>query len=141
MPRSCQTNAGILTDTLWDEYEEFNTKTGKFSKNSRWNSPDVRAGNSHTWHKKYSLPHTKVLGWLACKVCSKQLGIGPSERSWGDVKHIKTDKRSHLGVESVEKRSILYLTARVAESRIRQKAMKKINAVGPGAMFGDEDFE
>ena len=41
----------------------------------------------------------------------------------------------------MEKRSILYSTARVAESRIWQKAMGKIDAVGPVAMFGDEDFE
>ena len=100
-----------------------------------------RCGSSHTWHKKYSLPHTSVLGWFACRVCCKQLGIGPSEQSWGDVKHIKNDKMSHLGAESVEKRSILYVTARMTESKIRQKAKEKIDAVGPGAMFGDEDFE
>ena len=29
----------------------------------------------------------------------------------------------------------------MTEARIRQKAMEKIDAVGPSAMFGDEDFE
>ena len=78
-PGVAEMSTGKLIDIFQDEYEEFNMKTGKFIKNSRWNSLDVRAGNSHTWHKKYSLPHTKGLGWFACRVCSKQLGIGPSE--------------------------------------------------------------
>ena len=55
-PGVVEMSTGKLIDTFWDEYEEFNMKTGKFSKNSRWNSPDVRTSNSHTWHKKYSLP-------------------------------------------------------------------------------------
>ena len=51
-----------LSDTFWNEYKEFNQKSGAFGYTNRWNSPDVRAGHSHTWHEKYDLPHTKVLG-------------------------------------------------------------------------------
>jgi hypothetical protein len=36
------------------------------------------------------------LGAFACIVCSKLLGIGSAERSWGGVKHLKTNKRSHI---------------------------------------------
>ena len=42
----------------------------------------------HLWHKKYSLPSTKVLGFVAFRVTSKILGIGSAERSWGYVKTI-----------------------------------------------------
>ena len=33
-----------------------------------WNSKDITDGNSHLWHHKYSLPSTKVLGFVACRV-------------------------------------------------------------------------
>ena len=42
-------------------------------------------GNSHLWHQKYSLPSTKVLSSVACRVTSEIPGIGSAERSWGDV--------------------------------------------------------
>ena len=35
---------------------------------------------------------TKVLGFVACRVTSKVLGIGAAESSWGDVKTIKYGK-------------------------------------------------
>ena len=28
-------------------------------------------GKSHLWHQKYSLPSTKVIGFVACRVTSK----------------------------------------------------------------------
>ena len=130
-----------LIDTFWNEQKEFSQKSGKFQYANRWNSPDVRAGKSHTWHEKYSLPHTKILGYVACRVCSKCLGIGSAERSWGDTKHIKSGKRSHMSAESVEKRTILYGTARVTEARMKQPALERDDATGPKAMFGDDDMK
>ena len=59
-------------------------------------SKDIRDGNSHLWHQKYSLPFTKVICFVACRVTSKVLGIGVTERSWGDVKTIKSGKRSAI---------------------------------------------
>ena len=53
---------------------------------------DIRDGNSHLWHQKYSLPCTNVPGFVACRVISKVLGIGESERSWGDAKTIKSGR-------------------------------------------------
>ena len=52
--------------------------------------------------KKYSLPSTKVLGFVSCRVTSKIIGIGYSERSWGDVKTIKSGNRSALGSDIYE---------------------------------------
>ena len=98
-------------------------------------------GNSHVWHELYSLPYTKVLGFVACRTCSKPLGIGACERSWGDVKNIKTGKRSHLSAESTKKRAVLYTTAKIHEARIRKTIMEKVDAEGPNAMFGDDDMK
>ena len=30
---------------------------------------DIRDCNSYLWHQKYSLPCTKVIGFVACRVC------------------------------------------------------------------------
>jgi hypothetical protein len=42
------------------------------------------------------------MGHVACRVTSKVLGIGAEERSWGDVKQLKNDKRSHLSIDAIE---------------------------------------
>ena len=95
-------------DTFWNEHKDFCNRTGVFAKQNRWNVEDIRKWNSHLWHEKYSLPYTEVLGFIACRVTSKILGIGSAERSWGDVKHLKSNKRSHLSGDKIEKQAILY---------------------------------
>ena len=42
---------------------------------------------------------------------------------------IKTGKRGHIKDESIEKRAILYSTAKMNEARIRNAAMEKLDAV------------
>ena len=82
---------------FWTEYTAFDNKVGSYDADEfRWKSKDISDGNSHFWHQKYSLPFTKVLGFVACRVTSKVLGIGAAERSWGDVKTIKSGKRSSI---------------------------------------------
>ena len=130
-----------LIDTFWVEYKHFKNKSGKFGNIARWHSADVATGKSYLWHEKYSLPHTKVLGHVACRTTSKLLGIGSAERSWGDVKHLKSGKRSHLGAESTERQSVLYTTARINEARINRVAREKIDASGMKAMWGDDDIK
>ena len=73
-----------------------------------WKSKDISYGKSHLWHKKYSLPFTMVLGFVACRVTSKVLGIGAADRSWGDVRKIKYGKRSAIRSDVSEKQSIVY---------------------------------
>ena len=46
------------------------------------------------------------------------IGIGSAERSCGDVKTIKSGKRSALGSDISEKHSIVYTSACIKESRI-----------------------
>jgi hypothetical protein len=81
-----------------------------------------------------------VLGYVGCSVPSKLCGIGPAERSWGGVKQIKDGVQSHLGGDSTEKRSVIYITAKIHEARICQLAMEKLDATGADAMFGDDDI-
>ena len=58
--------------------------------------------------KKDSLPFTKVLGFVVCRVTSNFLGIGASERSWGDVKTIKSGKDLPLAV-MYQKNRVLFI--------------------------------
>ena len=99
-------------DTFCSEYTLFNHKNDPFDSNYFiWNIKDITDGNSHIWHQKYSLPFTKVLGFVDCRVTSKMLGIRSTKRSWGDVKTIKSVNRSSLGSDISEKQSIVYTSA------------------------------
>lgn len=122
-----------------DAYKHFQNKTDPFSNKARWASKDAIDGNLDLWHEKYSLPHTEVLGHVACRVTSKNLGIGAAERSWGGVKDIKFGKRSHLGTKNTEMQSILYTSARIQEARAKQSALEQVDARGSDAMWGDDD--
>lgn len=128
-----------IVDTFWNEFKDFHNKTGPWRK-ERWNSPDARMGKSYSWHEKYSLPYTKVFGFVACRVCSKILGIGPCERVWGDTKSIKAGKRKHLGGKSTAKRTVVYSTAKIEEARIRRMAME-FDTTGTNTMFNDDDIK
>ena len=80
----------VTQDIFCTDYNDFYNKNGKFDGNEFiWKSEDIRDGNNHLWHQKHSLPCTKVLGLIACRVTSIVLGIGASERSWYDVNTIK----------------------------------------------------
>jgi hypothetical protein len=92
-----------ILDKFWEEELWFRKMEGPF-KPSRFNSEPAIKGKSWVFHGRYSLQETEVFGFVACRVTSKNLGIGACERSWGDVKTIKTGKRGLL--KSVEKRAI-----------------------------------
>ncbi len=134
-------NEAQILDVFWKEYNAFSKKLTPFHVKARWNSPYVTKGQSWLWHEQYSLPYTKVLGFVACRVTSKVLGIGAAERSWGKLKDIKSGHRSHMGDESVEMRTILYTTARVNDARLTQEAMERLDAPSEDAMFGDDDMK
>ena len=76
------------------------------------------------WHKIYSVPFTEVLGKVACRVTSKILGVGNAERAWGCVKHLKTDKRAHLGAETTKKQATIFGKAAIEAARAKQNAAK-----------------
>lgn len=129
-----------VVDLFWDEFMTFQKKTKPFHNLARWNCAHARDGKSHLWHEKYSLPYTAVFGFVACRVTSKTLGIGPCERNWAGVKNIKSGKRINIGGESLEKRSILYATALINDARVMRKKNESIDAEGPNALFCDEEM-
>ena len=134
---SCMTSADII-DTFWNEFKSFQQCKHPFVEPSCWATVDVTQGNLFLWHEKYSLPYTIVLGFVGCHVTSKLCGIGPAERLWGGVKNIKTGKRSHMSGESTEKRSILYVSAKIQQSQIMCDRLEKLDATATeiNAMFG-----
>ena len=81
-----------VVDLLWDEFKCFEKKIQPFDNVARWNTQNAVDGKSYLWHEKYSLPYKSVLGFVACHVTSKTLGIGPCECNWASVKNIKTGK-------------------------------------------------
>ena len=94
----------VTLDVFCTEYTVFDNKFGSYYADEFiWKRKDISDGNSHLWHQKYSLTFTKVLGFVACRVTSKVLGIGAAERSWGDVKTIKSGKISAISSDVSEK--------------------------------------
>ena len=82
-----------IIDLFWDEYQQFDMKREPFDKAGRWLADDCLKGRSHKWHYKYSKPYMVVLGFVACRICSKVLGIGMAERAWGALKISKDGRR------------------------------------------------
>ena len=77
----------------------------------------MRYGNIHLWNQKYSLPCTKVLGFVSCSVTSKVLGIGAAEHSWGYVKTIKYGKMFSIRSDVSGKQSIVYTSACIESTK------------------------
>ena len=133
--------ANLLND-FWEEFEHFISQTGPFEKAYIWkyNNPDLHHGRSHLWHKKNSVPFTKVLGKFACRVCSKIVGMGSAERNWGAVKHLKTDKRSHLSSDAVQKQATIFGASCMLNARLERNS-KKGTLEDPYKFWNDEDFD
>ncbi len=81
-----------------------------------------------------------MFGSVGCRVTSKLCGIGPVERSWGGIKQIKDGVRSNLGGTSTEKRIVIYVTAKIKESRMHQHQMEKLDATRKDAKLGEDDI-
>ena len=132
----------VTLDMFWTEYTDFDNKIGSFDADGFiWKSKDISDGNSHLWHQKYSLPFTKVLGFVACRVTSKVLGIGAAEPSWGDAKTIKYGKRSAISSDVSEKQSIVYTSACIESARIEQyQADKQLYENCSSHTWNEEDY-
>ena len=131
----------LIVDKFWDEYDEFTEKTGPFAKQGKWKANDVASGKSFAWHKKYSLHSTQVLGFVACRVTSKHLGIGSAERVWGNTQDVKSGKLVNRNSDNTEMRAILYTSARIQEARIRQDLLEASTPSGASEMFSDDDIK
>ena len=69
------------------------------------------------WNKNYHLACTKVIGFVACRVISKIIGIGSSGISWGDVRTIKSGKRSIIRSDVSDKHIIVYISICIESDR------------------------
>ena len=124
-------NIGDILYVFWLEFKDFQHKTGPFDKEAIWLTNIALVGKYYGCHKLYSLPYKGVLGFIACRVCSKPFVIGPCDSSWDDVNNIKTGKRSLLGGESTKKRSVFNTTANIHDARINRNIMENIDAEVP----------
>lgn len=98
----------LLVCEAIDALSKFRRKEGHYANKMYWESQYIESQDSHKWHQTFSGMFYAAFTKVACRVTSKILGIGSAERAWGDVKHLKQGKRSHLGHGSVEKQSIIY---------------------------------
>jgi hypothetical protein len=128
-------------DTFWTEWRDFSNKLDAFSSKRMCNSASAVQGKSYVFHKRYSLKVTTVLGYVACRGTSNVLGIGAAERSWGDVKQLKTDKRSHLSVESIEQQSIIFGAVSMHKARIGREEAEKLDHKISSKFWTDIDVE
>ena len=109
----CQT-----IDHFFIDHKTFWSSTGPFQTSSIWKFFDIKDGKSYLWHNMYANPFTKVLGLVGCRMTSKNLGIGPSERNWKDYKHVQNGQSSSLQSESPEKKDIIYGAAKMHKNSI-----------------------
>ena len=125
---------------FWEEFDQFHSKTGLFADRDHiWNSSDIQKGNAHLWHYRNSFRYTKLFGKLSCRVTSKILGIGSAERSWGDTKHLKTNKRSHLSGERTKKQATIFGASCMERAEIKQRF--RTESKNPYKYWTDEDFD
>jgi hypothetical protein len=134
---------GELINTFWTEFEEFQARTGPYANREFIfkNNLDLRTGSSHIWHKKNTLKYTMIFGKFACRVCSKILGIGSAERSWGDVKHLKTNKRAHLSGERVKKQATIFGASCVEQAELKRNKSAEDAKCSPYKYWRDDDFD
>ena len=74
---------------------------------------------------------------MSVRATSKSIGMGSSERHWGDVKHIKSGRRSQLYIENMENQSTIYAKARLDKAKFHCDKLEKSNDTC--ATWGDED--
>jgi hypothetical protein len=116
---SDETIDSLVTDCA-EQFALFRSKQGQYcGLPAIWKSKMCTNGQSHLWHQAHTRPLYKELGSVACRVTSKLLGIGSAERAWGDVKHLKEGKRSHLCHRTTERSSIIFGTACLDAARIK----------------------
>jgi hypothetical protein len=95
---------------FFDELSKFHNHEGPYTNKRIWSETYAITGQTHLWHNKHTVQFNyMLLGFIACRVALKILGIGAAERSWGDVKHIIGDQRLSLASTKIHKQSVIHL--------------------------------
>ena len=117
-----KTEVNDRKDKFRQEFRQFKGKIGNFSEeNSMWESSLLSEGKVHLWHDTYSTECTQVLGWFACRITSKILGIGSAERAWGAVKQLKQGKRGALSGPRIKKQATIFAKSCIKEVLIKNQ--------------------
>ena len=134
-----KTELDQLKNKFWTEFYAFQSKSGPTyeGRDYIWQHSDITNGNSYWWHKMFTYSSTEIFGKVACRVSSKILGIGSCERAWGDVKHNKIGKRSHLGADRTKKQSTIYGYDSMQKAYLKRSIKKKDQ---PFKFWDDDDF-
>jgi hypothetical protein len=91
------------------ELSKFHNREGPYDNKRIWRDAYALTGQTHLWHNEHTVRFKYMsLGFTACRVASKILGIGAAERSWGDVKRIIGDRRLSLASTKIHKQSVIY---------------------------------
>jgi hypothetical protein len=94
---------------FFDELSKFHNRQGPYANKRIWSDTYAITGQTHLWHHEHTVRFNYMsLGFTACRVASKILGIGAAERSWGDVKRIIGDRRLSLASTKIHKQSVIY---------------------------------
>ena len=94
---------------FFSELSKFHNREGPYNNKRIWCDTYALTGQSHLWHNEHTVRFNYMsLGFTACRVASKILGIGAAERSWGDVKRIIGDRRLSLASTKIHKQSVIY---------------------------------
>ena len=122
------------------QFTLFRNRLFPYDNEQLWNSPLCSAGDSHLWHANFSsvIP-ARELTYVACKVCSKVLGIGSCERAWGAAKAQKDGQRTCLSAKALEKTATLYGAHSMQCSLARAKKMEEWDILD--SIDTDKDFE
>ena len=66
--------------------------------------------------------------------------MGSAERNWGDVKYLKSEKRSHLSAEAVEKQATIFGASCMMDADIERKKVQS-NTEERYKFWEDDDFD
>jgi hypothetical protein len=86
------------------------------------------------------VPYTTILRNFACRVCSKIAGMGLAERAWGDVKHLKTDKRCSLCIDALKKQSTIFSASCMEAAELDRQRRSQENMGRLYKFWDDDDF-
>ena len=76
--------------------------------------------------EKYSKLYTEALVYDSCSFKTNRLVIGGSDRDWGYVNHIRWNKHLNLSGAKIEKQSIIYTTAILHKSRVKESILENM---------------
>ena len=132
----------VILDLFWADYIALDNMIGSFDADEFiLKIKDIRDGNSHLWHKNIHFLSPMFLVLLYVESHKRFLVFGASERSWGDVKKIKSSKTSSTSSGVSEKQSIVYTSTCIESDRIEQyHSDKQIHGNCSSRTWNKEDY-